>query len=94
MKQELKLKLKKFLKTFLQWAAIIVGILVVAKVASEALSPRKSKTVEDAKDVIENTKLKIDYLETEKDEIEDEHREILANKKERDKRAKNYFSGL
>jgi len=94
MKQELKLKLKKFLKIAAKWIAIIVGVIIAARVVKNVLDPRKNETVEDAKDTIEKLKVEVDNLEVQKDEIEEEHQEILVNKKERDEKAKKYFGDL
>jgi hypothetical protein len=94
MTKELKLKIKKFLKTFIQWVTIIAGALIAVKVVSDALNPKKDKTVEDAKEVIEIQKLKIDVLEVKKEKIEEERAQIIADKKERDKKAKIYFGDL
>jgi len=94
MKKELSLKLRKWFKTFLQWITIIFGAIIAIKVVSSALNPKKDKTVEDAKEVIETQKLKVDALEIEKEEIEKEHFKIIQDKIERDEKAKKYFGDL
>ena len=94
MDKKLRLKILKIVKSVVQWATIISGVIIAIKVIVDALNPKTSTTVEDAKEVIEITKLKIDVIEIKKKQIEEEHQQILDDKKERDRKAKEFFSNL
>lgn len=94
MKKELKLKILKIIKSVIQWATIIFGAIIAIKVIINALNPKTSKTVEDAVTVVKDVKEKVDIIEAEKEAIEEEHQQILEDKKDRDEKAKEFFPDL
>ncbi len=94
MKKELKLKILKIIKSVIQWATIIFGAIIAIKVIINALNPKTSKTVEDAITVVKDVKEKVDIIEAEKEAIEEEHQQILEDKKDRDEKAKEFFPDL
>ncbi len=94
MSKKLKLKVLKIVKSIVQWATIIFGAIIAIKVIIDALNPKTSKTVEDAVTVVKDVKEKVDIIEAEKEAIEEEHQQILDDKKDRDEKAKEFFGDL